>query len=61
MGQFLKKFLSKIPSKKEDVPQNIFRRLGPFDYQEQFTNAICGKYVAETFNFMFMSKIKFPF
>jgi hypothetical protein len=33
----------------------------PFDCQEQFTHLVCGKYVVETFNFVFVSKNKFPF
>jgi hypothetical protein len=41
---------------------NFFKKkLGTFDYQEKFTNSICGKHVAEMFNFAFVSKIKFPF
>jgi len=41
--------------------ERIFRRPGSFDYQKQFTNSICGKHVLETFNFAFVSKIKFHF
>jgi hypothetical protein len=54
-------FCERFLQKKGCATERIFRRLGPFNCQEQFTNSICGKYVAEMFNFMFVSKIKFPF
>ncbi len=47
--------------KRRCATKKKLRRLGPCDCQEQFTNAICGKYVAKIFNFTFVSKIKFPF
>jgi hypothetical protein len=59
VGQFLKKNL--FLKKKGCATKRNFKRLGPFDCQEQFTNSICGKHVVEMFNFAFMSKIKFPF
>ncbi len=61
-GSNSKFFPLKNSFKKEDVSsKKIFRRLGSFDYQEQFTNLVCGEHVVEKFNFVFVSKIKFPF
>ncbi len=61
VDQFPIFFCQKFFQKKRCAIERISRRLGLFDCQERITNAICGKYVVETFNFMFVSKIKFPF
>jgi hypothetical protein len=61
MRQFLNFFYQRFLQKRGCATKINFKRLGPFDCQKQFTNSICGKHVAKTFNFTFMSKIKFPF
>ncbi len=58
---FLKNICQIFLQKRGGATKKKIRRLGPFDCQGQFTNAICGKYVAKIFNFTFVSKIKFPF
>jgi hypothetical protein len=41
--------------------KNKLEDLGLFIVKNNFTNSVCGKYVVETFNFAFVSKIEFPF
>jgi hypothetical protein len=53
--------LSKIPSKKECATKRIFKRPGSSDCQEQFSNSVCGEHLAQTFSFVFVSKIELPF
>jgi hypothetical protein len=51
-----------IPSKKRIChPKKTFRGPWSINCQEQFTYPICEEYVAQMFNFSFLSKIKFPF
>jgi hypothetical protein len=40
--------------------KRIFRRPGSFNCQKQFTNSICGKHVAKTLSFAFVSKLNYP-
>jgi hypothetical protein len=61
VGKFLNFFYQRFLKKKGCIVERIFRRLGCFDFQKQFTNSIYGEHVVETFNFTFASKIKFPF
>jgi hypothetical protein len=53
--------LVKNTLKKEDVSQKKFKGPWSINYQEQFSYPICGKYVAQMFNSLFLSKIKLLF
>ncbi len=61
-GRSISNFFSiKYTFKKEDVSQVIFK--GPWfvNCQEQFTYLVCAKYVTQTFDSLFLSKIKLLF
>jgi len=61
VGNLFLKIYQRFLQKRGCAAKRIFRRLGSFDCQEKIINFVYGKHLDETFNFSFMSKIKFPF
>jgi len=61
VGQFFNFFNQIFLRKKGCATKRIFKGHGSFDCLEQFTNSVCGKHLAQTFSFAFVSKIEFPF
>jgi hypothetical protein len=54
-------FCQRYLKKRGCVTERIIKRPWFINCQEQFTYPICGEYVAQTFNFSSLSKIKCPF
>ncbi len=60
-GQSLNFLCQRYFQKKRCVTKKTFRGPWPINCQKQFTNLVYGEYVAQTFNFSSLSKIKLPF
>jgi hypothetical protein len=61
MGQFLNFFCQRVFQKRGCATKTIFKKPRFFYCQGKFTNLVCGDHVTKMFNFVFVSKIKFPF